>query len=275
MSEYELPYEINNSTVGNAKYIDGSKLNANFVKGKSEWESGTNTDFSISAGKVISLNTGMSSNNTIGTKSNTTVNANIANITTLNATDGTGLVPIGSVTMYAGIGSVPTGYLECDGSTVSRGVYPDLFSAISTRYGKGYDDGATFSLPDLRGEFVRGYDNGAGNDPDASSRTDSGGGATGDMVGTKQDYAVKDHFHKHHHKVTAAQQDLYLENHDTDTTKVGNYSSTGYDTSDDMDDSDSTEVGVNDSDGATITTTNSSTESRPKNIALMFIIRAL
>jgi len=58
---------------------------------------------------------------------------------------------------------VPAGWLECNGSPVSRTTYANLFDAIGTLYGGG-DGSTTFELPDLRGEFVRGFDNGRGVD---------------------------------------------------------------------------------------------------------------
>ncbi len=91
--------------------------------------------------------------------------------------------------------SVPTGYLECDGSAVSRATYPNLFGEIAEIYGVG-DGSTTFNLPDYRGEFLRGYDNSSGTDPDAATRTDSGDGTTtGDNVGTKQADAFDEHTH--------------------------------------------------------------------------------
>lgn len=45
--------------------------------------------------------------------------------------------------------SVPSGYLECDGSNVSRTTYSDLFGVIGTTYGSG-DGSTTFGLPDLQ-----------------------------------------------------------------------------------------------------------------------------
>ena len=62
-----------------------------------------------------------------------------------------------------GFSSIPTGYLECNGSAISRTTYADLFSAISTSYGVG-NGSTTFNIPDLRGEFIRGFDNGRGVD---------------------------------------------------------------------------------------------------------------
>ena len=68
----------------------------------------------------------------------------------------------GAVSAFA-FTSVPTGWLECDGSTVSRTTYSDLFTAIGDTFGAG-DGSTTFAIPDLRGEFLRGWDNGRGID---------------------------------------------------------------------------------------------------------------
>jgi len=48
--------------------------------------------------------------------------------------------------------SVPTGYLACDGSAVSRTTYADLFAVIGTTYGAG-DGSTTFNLPDMQGKM--------------------------------------------------------------------------------------------------------------------------
>ena len=45
--------------------------------------------------------------------------------------------------------SAPTGFLECDGSNVSRTTYADLFAVIGTTYGAG-DGSSTFGLPDFQ-----------------------------------------------------------------------------------------------------------------------------
>ncbi|SOB95075.1 tail fiber protein [Thalassospira xiamenensis] len=70
---------------------------------------------------------------------------------------------IGSVTAFA-MPTPPEGWLVCDGSAVSRTDYADLFAAIGTVWGDG-DEITTFNLPDLRGEFIRGFD--AGREADA------------------------------------------------------------------------------------------------------------
>ena len=60
-----------------------------------------------------------------------------------------GFVPAGVVMDYAG-SSAPTGWLECDGSAVSRTTYASLFSAIGTTWGAG-DGSTTFNLPPSAG----------------------------------------------------------------------------------------------------------------------------
>ncbi|KXH83257.1 phage tail protein [Chryseobacterium kwangjuense] len=74
------------------------------------------------------------------------------------------VVPPGSV-FYRASNTVPSGYLECNGEAVSRITYASLFAVIGATYGAG-DGSTTFNLPDLRGEFVRGWDHGRGIDAD-------------------------------------------------------------------------------------------------------------
>ena len=64
------------------------------------------------------------------------------------------LTPVGTVIWYAG-SDIPTGYLLCDGSDVSRTTYSDLFVVLGVRYGAG-DASTTFTLPDLIGKFIEG-----------------------------------------------------------------------------------------------------------------------
>ena len=45
--------------------------------------------------------------------------------------------------------TVPSGFLECDGTAVSRTTYADLFAIIGTTYGSG-DGSTTFNVPDLQ-----------------------------------------------------------------------------------------------------------------------------
>jgi len=110
------------------------------------------------------------------------------------ASSSTGVViPTGAIIIFP-TDNPPTGFLECDGSAISRTTYSNLFSAIGTTYGNG-NGSTTFNIPDYRGYFLRAADHGAGRDPDASSRNNRGDGNTGDKVGTKQDHDNEEHFH--------------------------------------------------------------------------------
>ena len=80
----------------------------------------------------------------------------------LNADDLSGMVPSGAVMYFAGQ-TAPSGWLKANGAAVSRTAYAALFAAIGTTYGAG-DGSTTFNLPDLRGEFMRGWDDGRGID---------------------------------------------------------------------------------------------------------------
>lgn len=55
--------------------------------------------------------------------------------------------------------------LPCDGSAVSETTYADLFAAIANVWDTGGEPASTFRVPELRGEFLRGWDNGRGVDP--------------------------------------------------------------------------------------------------------------
>jgi len=78
--------------------------------------------------------------------------------------------------------TLPTGFLACDGSAVSRTTYADLFSVVSTTYGTG-NGSSTFNVPDLRAAFLRGS-----GDQTYSSIDYSGGTA-----GTKKIQSIMNH----------------------------------------------------------------------------------
>ena len=62
-------------------------------------------------------------------------------------------VPIGTMLPYAG-GEVPEGFLLCNGASLSRTEYPELFAAIGDRWGS--DSSSTFKLPDTHHRFFEG-----------------------------------------------------------------------------------------------------------------------
>ena len=90
-----------------------------------------------------------------------TVNSAIAALQDL--INSTRPVPAGAV-FYMASTTVPYGYLECNGDWVLKDSYVDLWQALgSPALGTGANAGK-FKLPDLRGEFVRGWDHDRGID---------------------------------------------------------------------------------------------------------------
>lgn len=64
---------------------------------------------------------------------------------------------------YTAAATAPSRSIKANGAAVSRTAYAALFARIGTRFGEG-DGFTTFNLPDLRGEFIRGWDDGRGVD---------------------------------------------------------------------------------------------------------------
>lgn len=94
-------------------------------------------------------------------------------------------VGVGNVSLFA-TATPPTGWLKANGAAINRTTYAALFAAIGTTFGAG-DGSTTFNVPDLRGEFVRGWDDGRGLD-------------TGRVFGSAQ----LDQFENHTHYSTAS-----------------------------------------------------------------------
>lgn len=135
-------------------------------------------------------------NSTITISSNTIqVATNGIQLSNLSVDVQQALILPGFLQAYGG-SSAPSGWLICDGTAVSRITYAALYTAIGNAYGNG-DGSTTFTLPDMRGNFVRGTNLGSTNDPDASSRVASAsGGNTGDNVGSFQESIYQSHSHQ-------------------------------------------------------------------------------
>lgn len=87
-----------------------------------------------------------------------------SNGTTWQSTTPAASLPTGALCPYAG-SSAPTGYLLCDGSSVSSSTYLALHAVISNTYGGTAYTGAaglSFNLPDLRGRLPMGAGTGTG-----------------------------------------------------------------------------------------------------------------
>lgn len=89
-------------------------------------------------------------------------------------------VPVGTVALWL-TASPPTGWLHLNGQAVSRTTYDDLFALWGTTFGAG-NGTTTFNVPDVRGEFPRFWD--------ASRGVDSGRG-----IGTAQAADIAAHTH--------------------------------------------------------------------------------
>lgn len=82
--------------------------------------------------------------------------------------------------------TAPVGWLKANGAELSRTTYAKLFAAIGTRYGEG-DGSTTFKLPDMRGYFPRGWDDGRGIDNGralGSTQEDAIRNITGNITGS-------------------------------------------------------------------------------------------
>ena len=106
------------------------------------------------------------------------VDAQIAAIP--SATD---LTPAGTV-IYSARSTAPPGYLKANGAAVSRTTFSALYTAIGDQFGAG-DESTTFNVPDLRGEFIRGWSDGHTVDSDRT-------------LGSNQADSFKSHVHTYY-----------------------------------------------------------------------------
>lgn len=151
--------------------------------------------------------------------------AALTNLGTLSTSDiMLNSVPIGTIIPFWG-NTAPVGYLPCNGQTVNSGTFPDLVTFLG--------GGASQALPDLRGEFLRGWDNGRGVD-------------TG--------RAIK----------TAQADDLKAHTHLTNVQGQGTGALSGG----------STQFAIYNASGVTSTFSTGGTETRPRNISVLYCMKA-
>ena len=181
-------------------------------------------------------------------------------------------VPSGSVFCMA-VATVPSGYLECNGAAVSRTTYAALFAIIGTNYGTG-NGSSTFNLPDLRGEFVRGFDNGRGAD-------------SGRSIASSQGASNASHNHSFSDSGTTSTKTLtgtvqrISETFNNSGSATGVFSkSTGSSAnftpgSPDVNDTGSFSINAthNHTFSVSGTTGSQGSEARPRNVAMMYIIK--
>jgi microcystin-dependent protein len=68
------------------------------------------------------------------------------------------LIPYGTIIQSAAV-TVPTGWLLCDGASIARAIYLNLYNAIGYTYGGSGDN---FNVPDIRGRVAIGTGTGDG-----------------------------------------------------------------------------------------------------------------
>lgn len=139
-----------------------------------------------------------------------------------------GSVPSGAVWWYAGQ-TPPTGWLFCNGQTLTNTTYPDLYAAIGRTFTGSSVPSTQFQIPDLRGQFLRGWDN-----------RSSGGVDNGRAFGSFQNDEFKAHTHSYERSNAGG---FGLTTSGNSAEQVSNTGSTG------------------------------GTETRPKNVALLPIIK--
>jgi microcystin-dependent protein len=138
---------------------------------------------------------------------------------------------------FNGSATEVSGWLRCNGQAVSRTTYAALFARIGTTFGVG-NGSTTFNLPELRGEFIRGLDEGRAVD-------------VGRTLGSSQ----ADMLEAHNHNVgafttSASNTGQGVFNFYAVTSHGGGSSFNGYTTS-----------------------SNGGTETRPRNVAFPFFIK--
>jgi microcystin-dependent protein len=174
-------------------------------------------------------------------------------------------VPPGSIMPFAGpVNKKPDGWLICDGSSLAKtGIYQKLYEAIGTLWG---DDGGNFKIPDLRGMFLRGVNNGRTGiyaDPDTRS------------VGSFQEDDNKEHNHLitdpgHIHTITDPGH-IHTYKGITDNTGGGAIDDAG---GSGTTNTSSVTTGITINNRQTgITINNTGTESRPNNAAILYLIK--
>ena len=163
-------------------------------------------------------------------------------------------VPTGMVIPFAA-STAPAGYLKANGALISRTTYANLFTTIGTTFGAG-DGSTTFALPDLRGYFPRGWDDGRGVD-------------TAREFGSLQ----ADGYLNHSHTATTSSAGAHAHSLSLYTgTPNGAYIGSGGSDAPNANITTSS-TGVHTHTITVATSTTGTTETRPKNIALLYCIK--
>ena len=171
-------------------------------------------------------------------------------------------VPVGTILAHAA-NTPPSGFLECNGTAISRSTYATLFSTISTTFGVG-DGSSTFALPDLRGQFIRGWANNGSTD---ASR----------VFGSTQTDQNKNHTHTTDStSLTGSVSHLSGSLHANPGTATGIFSvpsAQGAVGARNNSSATAAALSIDASHSHTVASSGGGTEARPTNLALMYIIK--
>lgn len=147
-------------------------------------------------------------------------------------------MPIGSVVAWSGNRAMlPEGWLVCDGSQISKDNYPTLCSILGNSWGPMDADVSVarlFYLPDLRGVFLRGVNEGRNDtyaDIDAEKRnykiSPKPANFQSNQVGSFQTDTLQNHSHKYRSPINGstvshpAQSQVHADFGDAQTDKIG------------------------------------------------------
>ena len=171
-------------------------------------------------------------------------------------TSGAAVVAVGTVIWYAG-SSAPTGYLKANGDSIANG--SGTTQGVTANFAALYAIVGA-NLPDLRGEFIRGFDDGKGTDSGRairSTQTDQNESHTHTATSV-----VTDGGHTHSGDVHAARHDSGTMGSGDTHQLVGNSERS---------------LSINSATtGISVATTNATqggTEARPRNVALLACIK--
>lgn len=183
------------------------------------------------------------------------------------------LVQVGSIMCYAA-SKCPRGYLPCDGRELVQSQYPDLYKIIGKTFGGGQK---TFCVPNLQGRFIRGWDE----DGDVDS---------GRKFGEPQEDAIQGHSHElelssrttlsagsHNHEILAdGRKTLSGESHERGVISTKFYDLQGGKTTTNGSHTHSLpDIKIKEPSNSTYGSIcgKVDTETRPKNVALLYCIK--
>lgn len=119
--------------------------------------------------------------------------------------------PVGTIQAFA-FESIPAGWLPCEGQEIPQEIYGSLYNVIGNKFGNAKD--GLFCLPDLRGRFIRGWDKSSIRDENRD-------------FGSIQEDSIQKHSHKFDESVITAAENgnhyhpLWCDEYETITSVSG------------------------------------------------------